>query len=263
MLGTDVRGQVALNDRIDYRAVGLLIIFSLLMMACVPDKVTVKSSPQFQPALIKTMAILPFQALTTPQRTIAPASEFPEAPSEVRTQFVMPGEGALRGREGTRDPTKVSATAAQRITRMVYNALKHRPGVRILPLNQVADSIQVESTPDASVNMREKVKQVGAQLGADAVMVGLVRIYRERIGNKIAATPAVVGFETHVINPIDGRVLWTGEYYEEQKPLNQDALGFFERRGAFVTADVLAESGVRKMMKQFPVGLTPSVATAP
>ena len=258
-----IRGQVAGKYRLDYRAVGVLSMFGFLVMACVPDKVTVRSSPQFQPALIKTMAILPFQALKTPQRTIAPASEFPEAPSEVRTQFVMPGEGTLRGREGTRDPAKVSAVAAQRITKMVYNALRHRPGVRILPLSQVAEAIAVEGTPDASVNMREKVKQVGTELGADAVMVGLVRIYRERIGTKIAATPAVVGFETHVINPMDGRVLWTGEYYEEQKPLNQDALGFFERRGAFVTADVLAESGVRKMLKQFPVGLTPSVATAP
>ena len=165
-MGAGVRGQVALKYRFDYRAVGLLIIFGVLMMACVPDKVTVKSSPQFQPSLIKTMAIFPFQALTTPQRTIAPASEFPEAPSEVRTQFVMPGEGALRGREGTRDPTKVSAVAAQRITRMVYSTLKHRPGLRVLPLSQVAQAIAVEGTPDASVNLREKVKTVGAQIGS-------------------------------------------------------------------------------------------------
>ena len=164
----------------------------------------------------------------------------------------------MLGREGTRDPKTVSALAAQRITKMVYRALRHRPGVDIVSPDHVTQALVAEGVGEESFSLREKVNQVGADLGADAVLVGLVRIYRERVGTKIAATPAVVGFETHLIDPKSGKVLWTGEFYEEQKPLNQDALGFFERRGAFVTADVLAESGVRKMMKKFPVGLVSS-----
>jgi hypothetical protein len=231
-----------------------MMLVSLLVMACVPPKVTVRSAPEFEPLTIRTIAILPFQALATPQRISVGASQFPEAPSEVRTQFILPGEGRLRGSEGTTDPMKVSEVAAQRITSMVYSTLHSRSGVRILPRNQVAEAYSDQRARDPSLNWRELVKQLGTTLEADAVLIGLVRVYREREGTTFAATPAVVGFETHLIDSVTGKVLWTGEYYEEQKPLNQDLMGFLERKGAFVTADELARYGVEKMMKKFPVG---------
>jgi hypothetical protein len=49
-------------------------------------------------------------------------------------------------------------------------------------------------------------------------------------------------------------VLWKGEFFEEQKPLTQDIVGFFEKSGGFVTAQELAELGVKKVMETFPVG---------
>jgi hypothetical protein len=62
-----------------------------------------------------------------------------------------------------------------------------------------------------------------------------------------------VGFELKVV-AADGQVLWEGNYYEKQRPLTEDALGFFERRGAFVTADELAQFGVDEVVKDFPFG---------
>ncbi|MGB0911038.1 MAG: hypothetical protein ACPGYT_11805, partial [Nitrospirales bacterium] len=107
-----------------------------------------------------------------------------------------------------------------------------------------------------TANWKETVKLVGSGLDVDAVVMGLVRTYRERVGTKIGATPASVGFEVHLVDPKSGKIYWTGEYYEEQKPMTEDFMGFVERGGVFVTAHELAEYGVHKMMKQFPVGNT-------
>ena len=129
-----------------------------------------------------------------------------------------------------------------------------RSGVRILPRYQVAEAFLKQSAGDPSLKWHEKVQKLGKSLGADAVLIGLVRVYRERKGTKIAATPAVVGFETNLIDSASGKVLWAGAYYDEQKPLNQDLMGFLERKGMYVTAEELAKFGVEKMMKKFPVG---------
>ena len=70
----------------------------------------------------------------------------------------------------------------------------------------------------------------------------------------MGAQPAAVGFEISLLRPTDGAVLWKGEFFEEQKPLTQDIVGFFEKSGGFVTAKELSELGVEKVMKSFPVG---------
>ena len=68
----------------------------------------------------------------------------------------------------------------------------------------------------------------------------------------MGATPAAVGFEVFFVQPSDGTVLWKGEFFEEQKPLTQDVVGFFEKSGGFVTARELSEIGVQKVIESFP-----------
>jgi hypothetical protein len=102
--------------------------------------------------------------------------------------------------------------------------------------------------------LKALAQEVGDRLKVDGVLMGLVRTYREREGSRLGANPAAVGFEVFLVNPADGVVLWKGEFFEEQKPLTQDVVGFFEKSGGFVTAKELAELGVQKVMKTFPVG---------
>ncbi len=232
-----------------------LLTSGLLMLgACIPPKVTVNSDQNFRPATIHKIAILPFQTLSTPQRYQSSASQSVLAPTEIRSQFRLPASQLERGQLRSTNSADVPKHAAQQITKMVYEALEHRANVDLVATHEVFNP-QVKDGASPSIgNWREKVKQVGTRLEADAVLTGLVRTYRERVGTKIGATPAVVGFEVHLVDPKSGRMLWTGEYYEEQKPMNEDVVGFFERGGAFVTARELAEYGVHKMMKQLPVG---------
>ena len=232
-----------------------IIVGSMLtMVACVPAKVTVTSSPAFQPSTIHKLAIFPFQTLSTPQRFLPGTSSAISAPTEIRSQFRLPGSPSNVGRAAASDTIKVPHVAAQRITRMVHGALEHRSGIHLVPSTRVMSLLSSHDPQESPVNWKDTVKEVGSRLKVDAVVIGLVRTYRERVGTKIGATPAAVGFEVHLVDPRSGRIYWTGEYYEEQKPLNEDFVGFVERKGAFVKAEDLAEYGVQKMMKQLSVG---------
>ncbi len=233
----------------------VLLLSSLLgMEACVPSKVTVTSSPSFRPTTIHRLAVLPFQTLSTPQQFVSRPSQALVNPPEIRSQFQFPTSPSEREQLTHSETLKVSNLAAQRITRMVYESLEHRAGIHLVPSFDVTTALTSYSSPDSTENWKETVKEIGTRLEADAVVMGLVRTYRERVGTKIGATPAVVGFEVHLVDPLSGKIHWTGEYYEEQKPMNEDLMGFIERRGVFVTADELAQYGVQNVMKEFPVG---------
>jgi hypothetical protein len=79
-------------------------------------------------------------------------------------------------------------------------------------------------------------------------------VYQERSGSRLGANPpATVGFEVKAVAP-DGQVLWVGNYYERQKPMTQDFLGFIHHGGVFVTAEELAQYGADEVLKTFPFG---------
>jgi hypothetical protein len=94
---------------------------------------------------------------------------------------------------------------------------------------------------------------VAKKLKQDAALIGQVLVYQERVGSRLGANPpASVGFEVKVV-AADGQVLWVGNYYERQRPMTEDIMGFIHR-WAFVTADELAEYGVDEVLKEFPFG---------
>ena len=234
---------------------GVVLVTLLSVMACVPSKVTVKESPYFRPSSIRSLAVLPLRPLATPQRRAVGTPGTTMAPTEIRSQFRLPGATTSGGSSDPLAVSRVPQSATKRITRLVYDALQHRLAIRLVPPHAVQSAVTNYRAAHASASWNEQVKGVAEQLDVDAVIVGLVRTYRQRIGTRIGATPAEVGFEIHLIDPKRSTVLWTGEYYEEQKPLNQDLVGFVERKGAFVTAEELAEYGVHQVMKEFPLAV--------
>jgi hypothetical protein len=83
-----------------------------------------------------------------------------------------------------------------------------------------------------------------------------VLVYQERVGGRFGADPpAVVGFEVKLVAP-DGNILWEGNYYEKQRPMTEDFIGFVQRYGMFVTADELAAYGAGKLAEALPVGIS-------
>jgi hypothetical protein len=111
-----------------------------------------------------------------------------------------------------------------------------------------------EATPQSSVGQSPAVT-VAQQLKADASLIGQVLVYQERVGGRFGANPpATVGFEVKVV-AADGQVLWVGNYYERQRPMIEDMMGFVQRWGMFVTAEELATYGVDHLLLEFPFGM--------
>lgn len=229
-----------------------LIGWCCLSVGCVPSKVQTQASPDFNPSGISSVAVLPFQTIQTPQWRNGPSRGGVRDPEEILTQFRLPGTDQVDGRQSKRDLYVVSETAAQRITTKVVSMLGTRPLLRVLGPPETSTMAGKESQA-AQPSLKAMAQDVGTRLQVDGVLTGLVRTYREREGSKLGAKPAAVGFEMYLVRPSDGTVLWTGEFFEEQKPLTQDLMGFFEA-GGFVTADELADLGVEKVMNEFPIG---------
>ena len=241
-----------------YLVVGFIgcCVFTL---GCVPSKVQVQSAPQFDPSAISSIAILPFQALQAPQWGYDQTRGGVRDPEEIRTQFRLPGTDQVQRSDSQRDLYSVPETAAQFITTRVESVLRARPTLRVIMPDDGAFLANLGEEPSAA-SLKTLAKEVGDRLKVDGVLMGLVRTYREREGTRIGAKPAAVGFEMFLVRPSDGTVLWKGEFFEEQKPLTQDIVGFFEKSGGFVTAQELSELGVQKVMETFPVGQVAPIA---
>ncbi len=225
------------------------------VVGCVPSKVQVQAAPQFDPSVISSIAVVPFQSLQVPQWGYGQANAHVRDPEEIRTQFRLPGgdRGDQSGLQ--RNRYSVPDSAAEFITKRVESALAARSVLRVVESNRVASTVKLQKNLSGPA-LQTLAKGVGHHFDVDAVLMGIVRTYREREGTRMGAKPAAVGFEMFLVQPMNGTVLWKGEFFEEQKPLTQDVVGFFEKSGGFVTAKELSELGVKKVVETFPVGNT-------
>lgn len=91
----------------------------------------------------------------------------------------------------------------------------------------------------------------GKKLEADAVLTGHIYRYKDRVGGSYSVkSPASVAFDMHLIRVADGRLLWSAHFDETQKALTDDLFqisSFLERDGQWVTADQMAEAGLKHL----------------
>jgi hypothetical protein len=229
-----------------------LLAAGAVLSGCGPTKITTEASPALQQHQVKTIVVMPFGRLQTPQiiHTLAPEFSVPRGAkrSDISVVVAPPSPDKL-----DKDTAVVPESAPEKITDMVYRYLSKREGLRVLsPTEAVVAMKAVErTTPVASPE--ELARQVAFKTGSDAALIGNVLIYEERVGSKWGATPAVVGFEVKLIGA-DGLALWTANYYERQRPLVEDVVGFIQHGGVFLTAAELAEYGAEQMARRFPFG---------
>jgi hypothetical protein len=228
--------------------VGLVVLTAI---GCSGPKVTTKSSSELSRYQIRTIALVPFTTLTTPQAQDV-GEPFIATPQNVRRSDISVAvptnvEGQIK------QTVTVPSYAADKITQLFWNRLKSRDGLVVLSPSDLAKASS--GNADQAKATQEAVgAAIATRLKADAALVGQVLVFQERVGSRLGANPpASVGFEVKVVAS-DGIVLWSGNYYERQKPMTEDMLGFLQRWGAFVTADELAQYGVDEMLKTFPFG---------
>ncbi|MFO0774410.1 MAG: hypothetical protein U0172_07080 [Nitrospiraceae bacterium] len=230
----------------------------MMLAACGPTKVTTETSPYLGRYTVGTIAVVPFDVLHTPQINTERTAGLP-APKSAKASDISVGIPREVSHERSLGASRVPPQAGELVTRLVWDRLGARGGLKIVPLPAaVAASQELSETtaaqPEAARLPPEgaaRAVEIGKRLAADAVMTGRVTVYQEREGSRIGAESAAVGLEMKLV-ALDGRVLWTGNYFEKQRPMTEDLVGFFQRKGAFVTAAELAEYGVEKVLQQFP-----------
>lgn len=216
---------------------------------CSGPKVTTKSSTELERYQVRSMVLVPFTSMATPQVRDT-GDVYLSPPQSVRRSDISMGVPSDAERTAAQVVT-VPAHASEKITQLFWNHLRTKEGLHVLPPSAAA-GILTNGAP--SEITPEKAAAAAKRLNADAALIGEVTVFQERVGSRLGANPpATVGFEVRVV-AADGQVLWAGSYYERQRPMNEDLLGFLQRWGAFVTADELAAYGVEQVLKEFPFG---------
>lgn len=224
---------------------------ALAAIGCSGQKVTTKSSSELTRHPVRTLALVPFTALTTPQALDLGDPFFATPQSVRRSDIAVAVPSNVEGR--IKQTVTVPDYAAEKITDLFWTRLRMREGVTVSLARESAK--EPSGNVDLSTTTTEKAgASIAAQLKADAALIGQVLVFQERVGSRLGADPpAAVGFEVKVVAS-DGIVLWIGNYYERQRPMTEDMMGFLQRWGAFVTANELAQYGVDEILKEFPFG---------
>lgn len=217
---------------------------------CPPPKVQIQTFPSAEKYRVKTVVIMPFDTLSTPQLADPGTLDVP-APGGAKRSDISVTVPPLSERLDRLTIT-VPPYAAEKVANIVYRKLKKWEGIRVLSPDDAARAMK-DLGPTAKLVVPEQMARLVAErLSADAVLLGKVLVYKEREGSKLGADPAAVGFEVKLV-AADGETLWVGNYYEKQRPMNEDLLGFVHRWG-FVTAEELAEYGAEQVIQKFPFG---------
>jgi hypothetical protein len=225
----------------------VVLAWALLVIgSCAPAKVTTVTSPALDQYQIRSVVIMPFERLATPQVLDSSDPEFhvPRG-SGVRLSDIQISPSRRAPGHLDQETVTVPAFVPDKVGQMIYRNLKKRRGIRVVPFEGATDASDVPPEQAAKETIRKT--------GSDAALIGRVLIYRERDGSKWGANPAAVGFEVKLIGS-DGITLWSANYYERQRPLIEDLTGFWQHGGGFVTAEELAEYGAERIVRAFPFG---------
>lgn len=141
-------------------------------------------------------------------------------------------------------------------TRFLEQLQKSKPKFSIIAGERVAGVYRLVSAASLKAPLRQVLRDVGRELGADGIVTGYLYRFRERKGEPYAAEqPASVAFEIHLHRVADGVLVWRGSFDKTQGALMEDLLqipSFYREKGRWVTAEELAEEGLEKVLKTFP-----------
>lgn len=158
------------------------------------------------------------------------------------------------------DPT-ILPNAGATLTRLVDQRLRDRFGRQVVPRSEVQnaeDEIKLNSDKDTPRTMAGKL---GRLLNVDVVVIGTVWRYRDR--GTVAGmpdSPSSVAFAIYFVEAASGRTLWRGFFDGTQQTLLEDifqAKKQLKMGLKWLTANELAEYGVRDVFRKFPSTILP------
>ncbi len=143
----------------------------------------------------------------------------------------------------------LEAEAANVVTAQVYGVLSQSSRWRFVPDLQINDALR---KVDAQATQIQRAVQLGKATSADAVLIGTVSRFMERVGTEYGATdPAGVSFTLELVSVSGGRILWKGEFDETQKPLTENLFKwwiFWNAGPKWLSAAELSGVGVERLL---------------
>jgi hypothetical protein len=148
----------------------------------------------------------------------------------------------------------------QKMTDVLFDKVMAKKGYESISpakAKQVFSS-SIHSDKNLRIKPLEIIKEIGAALEADGILVGYIYRWREREGTDYAVNrSASVAFDLHLIDTAGGTILWRAKFDKTQRSLSEnvfDLKTFFASQGRWMTVENLAMLGLRKMLKEMPAG---------
>ena len=214
--------------------IGIITLF-LLLSACKSD-VVIPEAPAAKSSIEKLL-ILPFKDLSSLYG------------KNVNVRCPLCGNVFSTG--------DVEIFAVDVLTDRLIAIIKSRKAFELIPSGQAQGAMSVLLSADKSeLSERDVLVKIGRALYADAVLVGHIYRFKDRVGMKYSVdSPASVAFDIHLIDISKGNILWVGHFDEIQRSLfeNLFKIGtFLKRKGNWITAEEMAVSGLEDVLRTFP-----------
>jgi hypothetical protein len=207
----------------------------LALAACASNKDQLRVSSDTEKAVLKRIAIVPFQRLV-PDDLSSRAIRCPLC--------------------GTIYPACVLPQNAEMVVQDVFvEKFSVHKQWTVIPMDRVAAVYSRVSLQDLKDTPAEELIKVGKELEADGVLIGYVSCFRERKGYALSAErPASVTFGVYLVRVSDGALVWGKIFDKTQQSLMENLFqaSTFFKRPKWLTARELAEEGVEEILKSYP-----------
>lgn len=208
----------------------LIIIFLLIINACSQPKRTYL--PYGAAKDINSILVLPFEI----------------CPENGKSFFYCPAREVISG--------YVEPSAKEIMNKLLKRALlDYSSYYNFIFLSQNEFENIISQILEETQNPAEIVIEFSKKTNTQAVLYGRIYRFRERQGSSFSVVePASVAFALVLYDGKTGRILWMEEFDETQKPLSENVLNIkLYGRLKWLKAEELAERGLKKVLKTFPV----------
>jgi hypothetical protein len=154
--------------------------------------------------------------------------------------------------------SRVSAEVVNKMTANLFEEVQKKGGYKLISPGKARGVYSSLISSDAEHAQFEMFQKIGQAFSADALLIGYLYRWRERIGSEHGVdVPASVAFDLSLIKPEDGAILWREKFDKTQKSLSENLLEwntFVRGRGRWMTAEELAVLGLEDMVSRMPTG---------
>ncbi|MEZ0343270.1 MAG: hypothetical protein ABWJ99_00470 [Caldimicrobium sp.] len=222
--------MVRLKNFVIYRW-GFLILIFLFLFQCAPAEKPQPLSPRFSEKL-KNIVVIPFDY---------------HCPTETPLPFYCPVQGII--------PGEIEINAKEIMNQLLRKELAQFSGKHnFIFLSQNEFETLLEEGLSVAKTSSELVRYIAEKTGAEGVLYGKIFRFKERKGASWSVEePASVAFTLVLYDGESGRILWQGVFDETQKPLSENLLNLsLYGKVKWLTAEELAERGLKKVLRTFP-----------